>query len=101
MSRTVPVYTPEFKQQAIDLMTTSGSSGAKIARDLGIAIHLIPRWKKELADSKIAGRPAFTGRGHIALSEQEAKIRELERELFITRQERDILKKAMVVFAKT
>ena len=47
-----------------------------------------------------AGRPQFTGRGVAALSEQEARFKKLERELEITRQERDILKKALAFFAK-
>ena len=42
----------------------------------------------------------FTGRGRAALSEHEAEVKALQRELEITRQERDILKKALGFFAK-
>jgi len=45
--------------------------------------------------------PQFTGRGVAALSEQETRVKKLERELEITRQERDILKKALAFLSKT
>ncbi|MFD1732834.1 hypothetical protein ACFSC4_19775 [Deinococcus malanensis] len=46
------------------------------------------------------GAPSLTGRGNAALSAQEARLKALERELEVTRQERDILKKALAFFAK-
>ena len=49
---------------------------------------------KQLADQ---GEQAFPGSGHQTAQEEE--LRRLKRELEITRQERDILKKAVAVFA--
>jgi len=43
------------------------------------------------------GEQAFPGSGHQTAQEEE--LRRLKRELEITRQERDILKKAVAVFA--
>ncbi len=60
----------------------------------------VVRWKHQQDNQTAAGRPAFTGRGIPALSPQEARLKELERELDIARQERDILKKALAFFAK-
>ena len=50
--------------------------------------------------AELHGRPAFTGRGVVALSESEKRIKELEREVVILRQEREILKAAAKYFAK-
>ena len=58
------------------------------------------RWKQHHEQQTTSGRPQFTGRGVAALSDQEARFKKLERELEITRQERDILKKALAFFAK-
>ncbi|WP_368733658.1 transposase, partial [Deinococcus alpinitundrae] len=72
---------------------------AEVARNLGIPPYLVVRWKQQHEQQGAAGRPQFTGRGVAALSEQEARVKKLERELEITRQERDILKKALAFFA--
>ena len=97
--RTIP-HTAEFKQEAVRLVASSGKSCAQIARDLGLAPHLVVRWKKLHDQQTAVGRPVFTGRGVAALSEQETRTKQLERELEITRQERDILKKALAFFAR-
>src|SRR5258708_10384734 len=52
-------------------------------------------WQKQLAEK---GPDAFPGTGH--QSEQEEEIRRLKRELEITRQERDILKKVVSIFSR-
>lgn len=100
MAHRSPPHTAEFKQEAVRLVISSGKSCAQIARDLGLAPYLVVRWKKQHDQQTAAGRPVFTGRGVIALSEQEARTKQLERELEITRQERDILKKALAYFAR-
>ena len=50
--------------------------------------------------SLLEQRPAFTGRGLSALTEQEKRIKELEREVYVLRQEREILKAATKFFAQ-
>ncbi len=93
-------YTAEFKQEAMRLVKSTGKSCAQIARDLGVPAHDVVRWKKQQEVQEVAGRPVVTGRGVAARSEQEERIKHLERELEIARQERDILKKAVAFFAK-
>jgi transposase len=82
------IYTKEFKEEAVKLVQSSGKPAAQIARDLGISDSALYMWQKELAAK---GSNAFPGTGH--QSAQEEEIRRLKRELEITRQERDILKK--------
>ena len=100
MPKAREIYSPEFKQEAIQLVKTTGKSCAQVARDLGVPAHYVVRWRQQQEKQERAGRPVFTGRGKAALSEHEAEVKALQRQLEITRQERDILKKALGFFAK-
>src|SRR5256714_9966600 len=95
MSKTQPTYTKEFKQQAVNLFETSGKSKTEIARDLGISDSALSKWCKELGEH---GEEAFPGKGYQTGVEEEN--RKLKREIEILRQERDILKKAVSIFAQ-
>jgi transposase len=88
-------YTREFKLEAIQLAQSSDKSIAEIERDLGLGSGQIHHWKRQLANE---GEDAFPGKGH--LKPQDELIRQLQRENEILRQERDILKKAISVFAR-
>ncbi|GHO64472.1 transposase [Ktedonobacter sp. SOSP1-52] len=95
MGKSQPTYTREFKQQAVQFVQTSGKSKTQIARDLGISDSALSKWCKEFGER---GEEAFPGKGHQTPPEEE--IRNLKRELEILRQERDILKKAVSIFAQ-
>lgn len=88
-------FTKEFKLEAVRLVQKSGKSQAQIARDLGIADSTLHHWCKEFTE---AGEKAFPGSGNPAVEAEE--IRRLRRELEVTRQERDILKKALAIFSR-
>jgi transposase len=100
MPKQIKTYTVEFKQQAIALAQQDGMTISQAARDLGVSQAGLNRWVNHAKQAALNGRPAFTGRGVIALSESEKRIKELERENFILRQEREILKAAAKYFAK-
>jgi len=87
-------YTREFKLEAVHLWQTSGKSAAQIERELGIGGGCLYRWKRKLAEE---GENAFPGHGRLAPDQE--RIRQLERENEILRQERDILKKAVAIFS--
>jgi transposase len=89
-------YTAEFKREAVRLAQTSGKPIAQVARELGISDTSIHQWRKELAAH---GDEAFPRSGHQTVQEEE--LRRLKRELEVVRQERDILKKALMVFSRT
>lgn len=89
-------FTREFKLEAVQLAQKSGKSQSQIARDLGIADSTLHHWCKEFAQ---AGEKAFPGSGNPQASEEE--LRRLKRELEVTRQERDILKKALAIFSRS
>ena len=91
-------YTPEYKVEAVKLAQAEGIG--KTAKSLGINPNMLHRWRKEHESRSVQARPAFTGRGVAALTEQEKEIQQLKRDLDVARQERDILKKAVAFFAK-
>jgi transposase len=88
-------YTPEFKMEAVRLITEQGYKTTEAARNLGIHPSVLNRWKSQLATD---GKNAFPGKGHLAPEKEELK--ELRKEVQRLRMERDILKKAAAFFAK-
>ena len=95
MAKEQKTYTKEFKIEAVRLAETSGKPITELARELGVSDSTIHNWRKEFAQH---GTDAFPGSGHQTPIEEEN--RRLRRELEIVKQERDILKKALVVFSR-
>jgi transposase-like protein len=95
MGRTNRKYDKQFKLEAIRLCETSGRSATQIERELGISGGLLSKWRSQSGQD---GQAAFPGSGQ--QTEIESELRRLKRENDILRQERDILKKAMQVFAR-
>lgn len=90
-------FTGEFKTEAVELLLSGGQTAVEVARNLGIRVELLYRWKNEYLGNQ---EYAFPGTGHLADPEDE-KTRKLERELAGVREERDILKKALAIFSRT
>ncbi|MBO0796886.1 MAG: transposase [Ktedonobacteraceae bacterium] len=88
-------FTREFKLEAVRLAQSSNKPLIQIARDLGIADSTLHHWCKVFSEQ---GSQAFPGSGH--QTQQEEEVRRLKRELEVTRQERDILKKALAIFSR-
>ena len=95
MGKSQPTYTKEFKQQAVNLFETSDKTKTQIARDLGISDSALSKWCKDFGEHR---EEAFPGKGHQTPLEEENK--RLKREIEVLRQEREILKKAMSIFAQ-
>jgi transposase len=95
MARTRRTYTPEFKTEAVKLVTEQGYSVAEAARSLGIKDNLIRNWKQAL-DAQ--GEQAFPGRGKLSPFEEENRRLRADNKRLLA--ERDILKKAAAFFAK-
>lgn len=87
-------YTRSFKLQALELAETGHKSISQIERDLGITPGLLHKWKSRM---KRDGEQGFPGKGH--QGDEAEVIRQLKRENEVLRQERDILKKALVIFS--
>lgn len=86
-------YTKEFKQEAVKLSLQDGVSVSQVAKELGIGLTTLNRWRSE---SRQHGEEAFPGKGH--QTPENAEITHLKRELARVKRERDILKKAITFF---
>ncbi len=88
-------YTREFKLEAIRLLDESDQPITAIARQLGVRRGMLYKWRKALSEKDEA---AFPGSGR--KRDYELDNIRLKRELALVKEERDILKKAAVYFAK-
>lgn len=88
-------FTKEFKLEALRLMKESGKPAADVARELGIRRNQLYKWQEKFSAS---GEEAFPGHGRRPAKEDE--VARLKQELARVKEERDILKKAAVYFAK-
>ena len=77
-------YDDEFKQNAVKKIL-DGQSVASLARELGVAESLLHKWKR----AKIS-----------SASNAEREVIELKKRLRETEMERDILKKAALIFGR-
>ena len=87
-------YTETFKEEAVRLVRESGQPVSHVARDLGIADHLLYRWRAE--QQHVAGQ----GQTRPSVRAEQAELVQLRRENAVLRQERDFLKRAAAFFAK-
>jgi transposase len=88
-------FTPEFKREAVQLLESGSRPASELARELGIARNQLYKWQTEL---RARGSTAFPGPG--ARRERTTELARLKRELNRVTEERDILKKAALYFAK-
>jgi transposase len=95
MNTTRRKYTREFRLEAVRLLETSGKNAAQIERELGIGDGCLSRWRKKFETEGTASTAGDEGG-----VEDRERIRQLERENEILRQERDILKKAVAIFSQ-
>ena len=93
-TKTSRQYTDEFKAEAVRLVRDSARPVAHVARDLGIADHLLYRWRVEQQQAESHGHTRQSMR-----AEQEELTR-LRRENAVLTQERDFLRRAAAFFAK-
>jgi transposase-like protein len=88
-------YSKQFKQEALALCEVEGMTVAAVARDLGISDGVLYRWRQEAVRD---GTDAFRGKGK--RTAEQARLAALERQVKVLEMERDILKKALGIFAE-
>ena len=89
-------FDSDFKRNTVLLSRDPNRSAAEVAKNLGISKELLYSWRKEYRQRE---ELAFPGQGREALTPQEQKIRDLEKELKYVEMEHDILKKVMGIFS--
>ncbi len=91
MAKTRRTFTPEFKAEAVKIVTEQGRSFVEAARDLDIGESTLRSWRQAILKG---GVQAFPGRGNPPALEEE--VRRLRADVKRLTMERDILKKARV-----
>lgn len=87
-------YTDEFKEEAVRLVRDSAQPVARVAQNLGIADHLLYRWRAEQHQADAQGHSRQSMRA------EQDELARLRRENATLRQERDFLKRAAAFFAQ-
>lgn len=85
-------FTPEYRQEAVKMVTETDRSIAAVARDLGINEGTLGNWVNKYRHEHPASE-------ELNVSDR-ARLKELENENRELRMERDFLKKAAAFFAK-
>lgn len=95
-------FTDEFKREAVALWDRSGRPQTEVASELGIMPTMLRRWQRKLQEGGVpvtrAAKPPVSTMASPA--DQASEIARLRRELDRARMERDILKKAVGIFAE-
>ena len=81
------MFSREFKQEAVELVTTREVSAAQASRDPGIHATVLRRWVRASEADGPAALPA-----HEKLPPDQEELRNLRREVSELKAERDILK---------
>jgi transposase len=85
-------FTAEFKRDAVDLVRSSDRPIAEIARELGIYDSTLGNWVRQDRIDR--------GQQDGLASDEQARLRALERENAKLRMERDLLKRTVAFWVK-
>ena len=90
--RAYKVFSREFKVEAVRLAEVSDQPVTQVARELGLRVNQIYKWRKQLEDKQEA---AFSGKRGKAQTDQgkDAEIRRLKHALAASQEENEFLKK--------
>ena len=89
------IYSREYKIGAIQMIEQKGMTTREASEALGINEGMLWRWRKEYKEDKFE---SFLGNGQMSAKDAEiARLRQENRRLLA---EREILKKATVLFAR-
>lgn len=103
MARKYQRYTQEFKLEAIRLMEETDKPVVQLARDLGLRVNQIYKWKKQLEDKQDQAfkRTRKASQDKVVDEvDKDAEIKALKQRIERLEAEKDILKKAATYFAK-
>ncbi len=101
MPKTRREFSPEFKRETVALLETSGRPVMQVATEVGISPSMLRNWRAVIRSGAGRPRPSVPGVAPLpSLADQASEITRLKRELDRTRMERDVLKKAIGIFAE-
>ena len=97
--RTRKKYDTQFKEDAVQLLISSGRKVKEVATELGIERSSLGRWRREYLH-RLDGATVADSATEMKPSEMEKEIRNLRKELNYVKEQRDILKKAISIFSR-
>ena len=101
MSKTRREFSPEFKREAVALLASSGRPLMQVATEVGISPSMLRNWRVVVGGGTARSRTVAPDASAMpSPADQASEITRLKRELDRTRMERDVLKKAIGIFAE-
>lgn len=92
------VYTDEFKQEALELLKSSGKSAGQLERELGITPGMLLKWRDRYQVVSQENQEPKLLPSDLEAAKRE--IHRLQRELTEIAEEREILKKVVNIFSR-
>lgn len=92
MSSTRKKYTPQFRAEAVRLVTETDRPIAHVAAEIGVGAQLLGRWVQQ-------SKPADATPDRVLDTDERAELERLRKENADLRLDRSFLKKAAVFFA--
>jgi len=98
-------YTSEYRQEAVNLLLSSGRPLKKVAEELGVTANSLRTWRDRALGNGHPGKadarrqPGEAAAG-MPVADAVAEIRRLQRENEYLRRQREILKKAMSILSE-
>jgi transposase len=101
MTKTRREFAPEFKREAVALLESSSRPLMQVATEVGISPSMLRNWRAAIHTGAARSRAVAAGVPPLpSPADQAAEIARLKRDLDRTRMERDVLKKAIGIFAE-
>jgi transposase len=91
------VFTHEYRAEAVKLVIEQGMGVTEAARKLAVSVKTYARWVQLARTNSLATVDAHRTQ---PVTDLQAEVSRLKRELAVACEERDILKKATAYFAK-
>ena len=102
MSKT-RIITPEFRQEAVNLLLSSGRPLKAVAAELGISANSLRTWRDRALGNGSGAKAEVAqpqGRSAAPIADAAGEIRRLQREVEYLKRQREILKKAMSILSE-
>jgi transposase len=101
MPKTRREFSPEFKREAVALLESSGRPLMQVATEVGISPSMLRNWRALVRGGTVRSRATASIISPMpSPADQASEITRLKRELDRTRMERDVLKRAIGIFAE-